>query len=710
MTLGRYLWGVLLAAIVFVPLVAAARTLRRLLLLSFAGAAARLGEAILGLSIVIVVAQVLGLAGWFRTAPMVAGLAAVGSLVWVVGRRLAERTGPAGDVAREEGVAIDPRAAAGGGQSTRWVALAATSVLVAAWGAWTVHALRNGMDSIDTRWYHMAAAGRFRQTGSLTALHHLDTSNLTAFYPFNSEVLHALGAMLIGTDVLSPLLNLGWLALALLAGWCIGTPFGVAPVTMAATIALVATPTIITTQAGAALTDIVGLSLLLSAVAVLIVSSARGRWTLGPVLVAGLAAGLAIGVKWTLVPAVGATTIGVAAVATRGSRRASAGAWSCGLVLTGAFWYLRNLVVVGNPIPPLEVEIGPLALPSPPQRIVTSSVSDFLLEGDVWTRVFVPGFADAFGLMWWAVVGLAITGMVAAVALGPGRVPRMLGLVAIAGVGAYVVQPQALGFGGNDLSWFRFNLRYALPALGVGLVLLPLLPVVRRGRWPTLLAAVLGAAVVVSQFASEVWPPGSLGGPGPWPSRGIEVTAGAAIGIVVFAGGALHLLQRRRPIRMRRAALTGLVAAGALGAVMAGFVLERYHLDRRYGRDSTYPESWPITAIYAWARDVRDARIGIVGNTFQYPLYGKDLSNHVQYVARPGPNGSVDELEGCDEWRKTLNEGRYDYVLVAPPPVFTREPPEAMAWTERDPAASVVLRDQGAVLFQLDGELDSDAC
>jgi hypothetical protein len=708
-TLGRFLWGVLLVGIVFVPLLAGTRTLRRLLLPSLAGAPARLGQAILGLSIVVVLAEVLGMAGLFRTAPMVVGLAAAGSLAWVVGRRVAERTARAREVAGEEAVGIDDRAWAAGGGWTRWIALAAASVLLAAWGAWTVHALRNGMDSIDTRWYHMPAAGGFRQTGSLTAVHHLDTLNLTAFYPFTSEVLHAFAAMLIGSDVLSPVLNLGWLALALLAGWCIGTQFGVAPVTMMATIALVGTPTMITTQAGAALTDIVGLSLFLSAVAVVIGSGARARWTLGPVLVAGLAAGLAIGVKWTFVPVVGALTIGVVAVARRGLRLASADVWSCGVVLTGAFWYLRNLVVAGNPIPPLEVEIGPLALPSPPQRIVTSSVSDFLLRGDVWTRLFVPGFGDAFGGMWWAFVGLAIAGMVAAVALGPGRVPRMLGLVAIAALVAYLVQPQALGFDANNPLWFSVNLRYALPALGLGLVLLPVAPVVRSGPWPTLLAAVFGAVVVVSQFGRDVWPPSSWGRPG-GPSRGVEVAAGVAMGIVVFVGGALHLLERRRPVRRRRAVLRGFVAAGALGAVVAGFALEQYHLDRRYGRDSTYPERWPITDIYAWARDLQGARIGIVGNMFQYPLYGKDLSNHVEYVVRPGPNGSVHEIERCDEWRQMLNQGRYDYVLVAPPPEFSRQPPEALAWTEQDPAASVVLTDEGAVLFRLDGELDPDAC
>ena len=707
MTLGRYLLGVLLAGMAFVPLLAGTRQLRRWLLAGYEGAPARLGEAILGISTIVVVAELLGLVGLFRTAPMVVGLAAAGLVSCSVGRRMAERARTAHAVAREEGVGIRDRAAANRVRGARWVALVAAGVLSAAWGAWTVHALRNGMDSIDTRWYHMPAAGRFLQTGSLTELHQIDTSNLTAFYPLTSEAFHAFAAMLVGGDLLSPLLNLGWVALALLAGWCIGRPFGVAPVTLTGTIALVGTPTLITTQPGAALTDIVGFSLLLSAVAVLI--GARSDWTLGEVLVAGLAAGLAIGVKWTFLPAVAAITIGVVAVAPRGSRRAFAGTWSSGLLLTGAFWYLRNLVVVGNPIPPLELEVGPLALPSPPQKLVTSSVSDFLLDGDVWTRVFVPGFADAFGLMWWALVGLAIAGMVGAVVLGPGRVPRMVGLVAVAALVAFLVQPQALGFTDRDPVWFRYNLRYAVSALGLGWVLLPLLSVLRRGRWPMLLVAVAGAIAVVSQVAPDVWPPGDWDLAGDWPGRGVEVAAGVAIGIVVVGGGAL-LLERRRLASRQHAALTGFVVAGALTAVVGGFALERYHVDRRYALGSTYPESQPLTEVYAWARDMRDVRIGIVGNSFQYPLYGKDLSNHVQYVGRRGPDGSLDELERCDRWRAALNEGRYDYVLVAPPAAFDPTPPEAMAWTERDPAASVVLRAGSAALFRLDGGLDPDVC
>ena len=50
---------------------------------------------------------------------------------------------------------------------------------------------------------------------------------LSWFYPANSELLHAAGMVIIGRDVLSPLLNLGWSALALLASWCLGRPWGV---------------------------------------------------------------------------------------------------------------------------------------------------------------------------------------------------------------------------------------------------------------------------------------------------------------------------------------------------------------------------------------------------------------------------------------------------------------------------------------------------
>ena len=106
-------------------------------------------------------------------------------------------------------------------------ALAAVSLVVAEWAPGTVEAYRTGMNTIDTIWYHMPFAAQFAQSGSITSLQNINNDNVVAFYPASSEVVHAVGIVLLGNDLLSPIVNLGWLAMALLAGWCIGLRFGV---------------------------------------------------------------------------------------------------------------------------------------------------------------------------------------------------------------------------------------------------------------------------------------------------------------------------------------------------------------------------------------------------------------------------------------------------------------------------------------------------
>jgi hypothetical protein len=99
---------------------------------------------------------------------------------------------------------------------------------VAEWSVPTIDALRFGMIGIDTLWYHLPVAARFVQQGSIAHLHYLDSDPVTVFYPASSELLHAVGMVVMGSDVLSTVMNLGWLALALLAAWCLGRCFGVA--------------------------------------------------------------------------------------------------------------------------------------------------------------------------------------------------------------------------------------------------------------------------------------------------------------------------------------------------------------------------------------------------------------------------------------------------------------------------------------------------
>ena len=177
------------------------------------------------------------------------------------------------------------------------------------------------MGSIDTLWYHLPTAARFVQDGSITDLHYVDPGAIVVFYPATSPLLHGIGILFFGNDLLSPLINLGFLALALLAGWCFGRPFGVAPVTLTATAVLLATPGFVATQPGGAYNDVVGLALLLASLAVLVNSEhGRNRTGIAALGVAALAAGLALGTKFTFIVPVAALSVGVIAIARRGDR------------------------------------------------------------------------------------------------------------------------------------------------------------------------------------------------------------------------------------------------------------------------------------------------------------------------------------------------------------------------------------------------------
>src|SRR5262249_42403474 len=86
----------------------------------------------------------------------------------------------------------------------------------------------------------------------------------------------------------------------------------------------------------------------------------------GPVVVAGVAAGLAASVKYTFLIPVAAITIGVIAFSGRGRRLTTT--WVLGLssFVVGGYWYVRAMIKTGgNPIP--YSGFGPLHLPQPDQ-------------------------------------------------------------------------------------------------------------------------------------------------------------------------------------------------------------------------------------------------------------------------------------------------------------------------------------------------------
>jgi hypothetical protein len=152
----------------------------------------------------------------------------------------------------------------------------------------------------------------------------------------------------------------------------------------------------------------------------------------------------------------------------------------------------------------------------------------------------------------------------------------------------------------------------------------------------------------------------------------------------------------------------GGAAAVVFAAVAVGYPVQRHYLESRYADPGfTTPG---LNAAFAWSRDISGARIATT-STRQYPLFGTDLSNHVQFIGEETPHGGFEAPTTCRQWRQLLNEGDYDYVIATYDriePGLPPYPPQAR-WTE-DPAAKSILRKPPTVVFHLAGKLDPSAC
>ena len=115
------------------------------------------------------------------------------------------------------------------------------------------------------------------QSHSVTGMHYTDTVFTNWFYPQNSELLHAVGILLTHRDTLSLFLNFGWLAIAFLAAWCIGRPYGRGHLTVVAAAIVLECHTLVVREPGAAKNDLAAAALLLAAIAILVNAWAARR-------------------------------------------------------------------------------------------------------------------------------------------------------------------------------------------------------------------------------------------------------------------------------------------------------------------------------------------------------------------------------------------------------------------------------------------------
>jgi hypothetical protein len=730
--LGGYLLGVAQLALVVVPIGFSAYRLRRRLLPAWEGAPARLVESIAFIALLIWLSEVLGTVGLFYAATLIAASLLLGLTLWFLpggGADLGDH--PEQLLQRRDG---GTKSATGpAGPSTLvlpLVALAVVAATVFSWGVTAQHAWDRGVFNFDSLWYHLPFAVDMVQTHSVVGMHHVETVFTNWFYPQNSELLHAVGILLTGRDTLSLFLNFGWLAVAFLAAYCVGRPYGRGAATVIAAAILLECHTLVVRDPGAAKNDLMAAALLLASIAILVQawahqksagplyryaaqrsggSSGEGgdgwdRWALAA---AGLAAGLAAGTRVTALAMAGALTVAVVVLAPQGRRWTAAGWWFGAALAGGAFWYLRNLVVAGNPIPEVE-KLGPIPLPHP-ERLQEGrpdfDIVHYATDTGVWREYFGPGLHEAFGTLWPLVVFGALAAAGLALLHGRDRIVRWVGAVAVLGALAYLFTPLSAAGAEGEPVGFGINIRYVIPALLAGIVLLPL------DRWLDTPRRQWGlTAVLVLVFLVTDRPDDALHDKG-------RIFA-FFLALLLILAPALLLYLRSRGARALLVA--GGAAALLICLVAVGYPLQRHYLDHRFANEGSAEGRIPgmhLDGAYRWARGVEDSRIGLAGTTAGfagYGFYGTDLSNRVRYLGEDGPHGAFNAIPGCTAFRAAVNDADLDYLVTAPflnflhpgDPIVS---PEAR-WLRGEEAVQPILRSGPVTVWKVQGELTPADC
>jgi hypothetical protein len=658
MATSAYLVAFARTVLVLAPLLVVSRVVRTRLSTA-RGALAALLECALALSLLLVASELLGLVGLLRLGWLLAALWLSAALAVVLWRApsAGEKNGLRPDRHTDKHIA--------GGM---WPALVVVSLMLGQWVFSTANVIGGGMLSFDVLWYHMPFAAVFAQTASVTHVQFTQADPFVAYYPANSELFHAIGLIAFGNDFLSPLINLGWMALALLAGWCAGRRWRVEWWTLAVAALLLSLPVLSLTQPGEAFNDIVGLAALLAAVALILAPEAGGL----ELASAGLALGLAVGTKYTFLVPAAAVVVGVAVTSPSAARLRRGIILGAGVLLTGGWWYLRAAIHTGNPLG-IQQTLGPLHLPgtySPLANAQSQSVFSELTHLALWGSRFIPGLAGAFGPLW-PVLLLGVTApVIACWFLKTEPLLRVIAVVAVLAGASYVFLPTGATGIQQGVTLFQVNLRYLTPALVLGLLLLPIYLAIRtpsRLRWlgPTIVAVAL-----LAQLERGVWPT--------QPVRHAAFLVGVAAALIGASA-----VRARLSTAGRKTVLTAAVVA-AVALVAVGDLAQHHYFDRRY---LVAQRGSGIGAIYRWAQTVSHTRIATYGTFKQYPLYGATDTNTVHYLGQPAGDGGYEPINSCSRWRRSLQSGDYRFLVLTPAPTAAIP----LAWSRQDPALTPIL-------------------
>lgn len=578
---------------------------------------------------VVVVSEVLGTFGLMRRVPLTLAVVIIAA---ATGLLLRGSKGPD---------AVAP---------VRWPLPRWPTLLVAAVGTGLLAVcLGRPATGIDTLQYHYPLIAHWLDVGNLTTPKVFSVGIEPWFYPSNGELLQHWAVAWFHQDFLVSLVSWATFGLAGAAIVGICRRLGVSLVTgVIAALAVLSIPVIWGSQLRSGQVDLLAAAFFLLAVYFGLC------WWQSPkvtdVALAGVSAGIAAGTKYVALPS--AILLGglfaVVVVIAAGRHRISAVAAAkaiavaaAGVFVGGAYFYVRNYWIVGNPLFPGAIAGLPGAWMPLDIDKLNITILDYVLALDPH-----PWILAAWAGLTWVAGILALAAMVVVPVVlwrrrnaltahdaqpastarpaGAGQLLVVCWVVPLLLLASYAVSPTSAGGPMGYPGWFPPNIRYGFPFLATATLGLICVSARLRPRWGFWLAAGIVAANAAHAGLAVL---------GVLPSGGSLPTAtligGLAIGTVVTACayGVTELLRGVRPVWKRRwttiAALV--VVAAASGAVAAWLA----STDQRYG---FFPREQDVAFDVireAEATEPGGFTVAFSNWPWAWPLYGTHIQNKV---------------------------------------------------------------------------------
>jgi hypothetical protein len=382
-------------------------------------------------------------------------------------------------------------------------------------------------------------------------------------------------------------------------------------------------------------------------------------------VLAGLGLGIALGTKWYGLYGFAVLAAAWLAIAlTRRLRTPREGAVAMAIltgtvILAGGFWFLRNLIEVGNPVYPAKVSLLGVTLFDAPrdleQPVYGLSIADYFGDWGAWTGHILPALSDMLGLLAGPLLAAGLVGGGVIALRSPSRpaapATLILAIAALLIAAFYVFLPYSASGFNREPAFTFVNVRWLAPALLLA-ALVAGWAASRSGRWRAPLA-ILATGALIQALAA---------GPSPPARTVVKVLLAfavvAAVGLT-YRARAGRVLPRGTPAR----AALGVTAAIIIAAV--GYGVQRdFNRDRYLGSDPTF--DWVLENSAA-------LNVGISGDWNDrgpqptWPMFGSDLQNRVSYVGEV-KRGRLDPYPTRHQWASAVRRGGYDVLLVGTAP------------------------------------------